>query len=97
MISIVPTQATAPALILVGVMMMASFTDINWLDLEEALPAFFASIFMGLCYSISYGIAVGFIFYTIVKVIKGKFKEISIPLWIVVVLFILNFIILATM
>ena len=97
LISIVPTQATAPALILVGVMMMASFTDINWLDLEEALPAFFASIFMGLCYSISYGIAVGFIFYTIVKVIKGKFKEISIPLWIVVVLFILNFIILATM
>src|SRR5699024_369427 len=94
LISIVPTQATAPALILVGVMMMASFTDINWLDLEEALPAFFASIFMGLCYSISYGIAVGFIFYTIVKVIKGKFKEISIPLWIVVVLFILNFIIL---
>lgn len=95
LISIVPAQATAPALILVGVMMLASFADINWLDLEEAVPAFFASIFMGLCYSISYGIAAGFIFYTIVKVIKGKTKEISPILWIVDILFILNFIILA--
>ncbi len=75
LIAIVPTQATAPALILVGVMMMASFADIKWLDMEEALPAFFASIFMGLCYSISYGIAAGFIFYTIVKVVNGKAKR----------------------
>ncbi|MEG0372862.1 MAG: NCS2 family permease [Enterococcus sp.] len=95
LIAIVPAQATAPALILVGVMMLASFADINWLDLEEAVPAFFASVFMGLCYSISYGIAAGFIFYTIVKVIKGKTKEISPILWIVDLLFILNFIILA--
>lgn len=95
LIAIVPAQATAPALILVGVMMLASFADINWLDLEEAVPAFFASVFMGLCYSISYGIAAGFIFYTIVKVIKGKTNEISPILWIVDLLFILNFIILA--
>lgn len=95
LISVVPNQATAPALILVGVMMMASFKDINWVDLEEALPAFFASVFMGLCYSISYGIAAGFIFYAIVKVAKGKAKEVSIILWIVDALFILNFLILA--
>ncbi|WP_442760235.1 NCS2 family permease [Enterococcus italicus] len=95
LISVVPSQATAPALILVGVMMMASFKDINWVDLEEALPAFFASVFMGLCYSISYGIAAGFIFYAIVKVVKGKAKEVSIILWIVDALFILNFLILA--
>lgn len=94
-ISIVPAQATAPALILVGVMMMASFKDINWIDLEEAVPAFFASIFMGLCYSISYGIAAGFIFFAIIKVVKGKAKEVSPILWIVNLLFILNFIILA--
>jgi AGZA family xanthine/uracil permease-like MFS transporter len=96
LIAIVPNQATAPALILVGVMMMASFADIKWLDMEEALPAFFASIFMGLCYSISYGIAAGFIFYTIVKVIKGKYNQVSVALWIVDILFIINFIILAT-
>ncbi|MGI6154720.1 MAG: NCS2 family permease [Enterococcus sp.] len=94
-ISVVPAQATAPALILVGVMMMASFKDINWTDLEDAVPAFFASIFMGLCYSISYGIAAGFIFFAIVKVVKGKAKEVSPILWVVNILFILNFIILA--
>lgn len=95
LIAVVPAQATAPALILVGVMMMASFADINWLDLEDAVPAFFASIFMGLCYSISYGIAAGFIFYAIVKVVKGKANEVSPVLWVVNLLFILNFIILA--
>ena len=94
-ISIVPAQATAPALILVGVMMMASFKDIDWTQLEEAVPAFFASIFMGLCYSISYGIAAGFIFFAIVKVVKGKGKEVSPVLWIVNALFILNFVIMA--
>jgi AGZA family xanthine/uracil permease-like MFS transporter len=95
LIAIVPAQATAPALILVGVMMLASFKDIEWTNLEEAVPAFFASIFMGLCYSISYGIATGFIFYAVVKVAKGKAREVSPILWIVNALFILNFIILA--
>lgn len=95
LISIVPAQATAPALILVGVMMMASFADIKWTDLEEAVPAFFASIFMGLSYSISNGIAVGFIFYALVKVVKGKANEVSPIIWVVNALFILNFVILA--
>ncbi|MEG0285087.1 MAG: NCS2 family permease [Vagococcus sp.] len=96
-VSVVPAQATAPALILVGVMMMASFKEINWADLEDAVPAFFTSIFMGLCYSISYGIAAGFIFYVIIKVVKGKTKEVSPVLWIVTGLFIINFIVLATL
>lgn len=95
LLAVVPTQATAPVLIIVGVMMVASFMDVNWTDLEEAVPAFFAAIFMGLCYSISYGIAAGFIFYTLVKVVKGKFSEISGILWVVDVLFIANFVILA--
>lgn len=95
LIAIVPAQATSPALILVGVMMLASFKDINWNDLEDAVPAFFASIFMGLCYSISYGIAVGFIMYALVKVVKGKIKEVSPILWVINLLFILNFIILS--
>ncbi|MGY3750713.1 NCS2 family permease [Vagococcus acidifermentans] len=94
-VGVVPAQATAPALILVGVMMMASFKDINWIDLEDAIPAFFTSIFMGLCYSISYGIAAGFIFYVIVKVVKGKTKQISPVLWAVTALFLLNFIVIA--
>ena len=94
-ISIVPSAATAPVLIIVGVMMLGSFKDINWTDLEEAIPAFFASIFMGLAYSISYGIAAGFIFFAITKVVTGKAKEVSPIIWVVNFLFILNFIILA--
>lgn len=92
---IVPTQATAPALIAVGVMMMASFKDINWHELEDAIPAFFASVFMGFCYSISYGIAAGFIFYCIIKIARGKAKEISPVLWVATGLFVLNFVVLA--
>lgn len=94
-ISAVPSAATAPALVAVGVMMMSSFKDIDWSDFDEALPAFFAGIFMALCYSISYGIAAGFIFYVIVKICKGKIKEINPILWVCTGLFILNFILLA--
>lgn len=95
LISIIPTQATAPVLIIVGIMMLSSFNSIKWGDLEEAIPAFFAAIFMAFCYSISYGIAAGFIFYCIVKLFKGKAKEIHPILWVSTILFILNFIILA--
>jgi AGZA family xanthine/uracil permease-like MFS transporter len=94
-IGIVPAQATAPALIAVGVMMLSSFADVKWTDLEDAIPAFFAAIFMGFCYSISYGIAGGFIFYCIVKIVKGKTKEISPVIWVATALFIANFVILA--
>jgi len=95
LVAIVPTQATSASLILVGVMMMSSLLEINWDNLEEAIPAFFASIFMGLSYSISYGIAAGFIFYVIVKVAKGKTKDIHPVLWVSTGLFVLNFLIMA--
>ncbi len=92
---IVPAAATAPALIVVGIMMLASFKEILWDNLEVAIPAFFAGIFMAFCYSISYGIATGFIFYCIVKIFTGKFKEIHPILLVSTLLFIANFIILA--
>ena len=94
-LGIVPSQATAPALIIVGVMMLSAFADIKWTELEEAVPAFFAGIFMAMCYSISYGIAAGFIFYCIVKCIKGQAKEIHPILWVSTALFIVNFVVLA--
>ena len=93
--SAVPFAATAPALVSVGIMMVSSFKDIEWNNLDEAIPAFFAGIFMALCYSISYGIAAGFIFYCIVKVCKGKAKEVHPILWVCTGLFILNFVLLA--
>lgn len=92
---IVPSAATSPVLIIVGVMMMSSFTKINWEDLEEAIPAFFASVFMGFGYSISYGIAAGFIFYCIIKACKGKFNEVHPILFVSTLLFVINFIVLA--
>jgi len=94
-VSAIPAAATAPALVMVGIMMLASFRDIDWTDLSEAVPAFFAGVFMALCYSISYGIAFGFFFYCIVKVFTGKSKEIHPILWVSTALFILNFVILA--
>lgn len=94
-VGIVPAGATAPAMILVGVMMMASFKNIHWSDFEEALPAFFTSIFMALIFNISYGMAAGFVFYCLVKCVKGKRKEIHPILWVVTGLFLLNFIVLS--
>lgn len=94
-ISAIPFAATAPALVVVGVMMASSLKEIEWTDFEEAVPAFFAAIFMGLCYSISYGIGTGFITYCIVKIAKGKIKDIHPILMIATILFILNFVLLA--
>lgn len=94
-VSAIPSAATAPALVIVGCMMVSSFTEINWNDLEEAVPAFFAGMFMALCYSISYGIATAFIFYCIVKIIKKQAKEIHPIIAVVAILFIINFILLA--
>ena len=94
-VSMVPSAATAPVLVMVGVLMISSFKDIEWTDINEAIPAFFASIFMCLTYSISYGIAAGFIFYCVVKICKGKTKEIHPLLWVCTGLFILNFVLLS--
>ena len=94
-LGIVPAQATAPALIIVGIMMLSSFKSIKWSELEEAVPAFFAAIFMAFCYSISYGIAFGFIFYCLIKCMCGKAKDIHPILWVSTILFILNFVLLA--
>ena len=91
----VPAIATAPALIIVGIMMLGAFKNIDWEDFAEAVPAFFAGIFMAFCYSISYGIAAGFLFYCITKVVKKETKSIHPILWVATGLFILNFVVLS--
>ena len=75
--------------------MMSSFADVKWNDMAEAIPAFFAGVFMALCYSISYGIAAAFIFYCIVKIVKKEIKQTHPILWISTILFILNFVLQA--
>ena len=94
-VGIVPSAATAPALIVVGIMMLASFKEISWDQLEEAVPAFFAGVLMALAYSISTGIALGFIFYIIVKVSRQKAKEIHPVLWVTSALFVVYFVFMA--
>jgi AGZA family xanthine/uracil permease-like MFS transporter len=94
LIGIVPTQATSAILIIVGMMMLSSLKNIDWSDLAEAIPAFFASVFMGLAYSISYGIAFGFITYILTKIFTGKVKEVKVVVWVVAILFAINFAVL---
>ena len=96
-VSAIPFAATAPALVVVGIMMLSAFREIQWDDFSEAVPAFFAGIFMALCYSISYGIAAGFVFYCITKVCKKQAKEVHPILWVATVLFVLNFVLLANL
>ena len=93
-VSAIPFAATAPALVVVGIMMISAFKEIQCNDFSEAVPAFFTGIFMALCYSISYGIAAGFIFYCITKICKKQAKNVHPILWIVTALFILNFVLL---
>lgn len=94
-VSAVPSAATAPALVIVGIMMLSSFAEIKWEDFSEAIPAFFAGIFMALSYSISTGIGTAFIFYCLVKICTKKAKEIHPILAVTTMLFILNFILQA--
>ena len=80
---LIPAEATAPALVIVGVLMVGSVTKINFEDFTEALPAFLTIVFMPLAYSIADGIAFGFIAYPVVKVVAGRWKEVH---WLVYVL-----------
>ncbi len=88
----IPSAATAPALIIVGVMMMPSIKRIHWDDYCKAIPAFVTIIMMPLCYSISDGILLGVISYVACHAVAGRFKDISITMWILAALFICKYI-----
>ena len=89
---VVPSAATAPALIIVGVLMLKGATGVNWNDFEEACPAFLIIAMMPFAYSISDGIGFGFISYSIIKVARGKAKEVPVLVYIISILFILKYI-----
>ena len=90
----IPSFATAPALIVVGYLMLTSVTKIDFNDMTEAIPCFIAIIAMPFMYSISEGISMGVISYVVINVITGKAKEkkISLLMYILAVLFILKYI-----
>lgn len=88
----VPGAATAPALIVVGILMAESLSKIEWSDLEIGIPAFFTVAFMPFTYNITNGIAAGFIFYCIAKIFNKKAKDVHPILYIVTALFIISYI-----
>ncbi|HCE57431.1 MAG TPA: guanine permease [Prolixibacteraceae bacterium] len=87
----IPGAATAPALILVGAMMMTPVKNIDFDDFTESIPAFLTIVMMPLTYSISEGILFGVLSFVILKVLTGKFKDISIVTIILAILFLLKF------
>ena len=84
--TMIPAQATAPALILVGLFMMSPIREIDFSDYTEAIPAFLTIVMMPFAYSIAQGIVFGMVSYVILKVLSGKFKDVSILMYILGIL-----------
>ncbi len=89
---LVPAYATAGALVFVGILMASSLIEVKWDDLTEATPAFITAAMMPFTYSITEGIAFGFISYCIMKVGTGRWQEVNAPVWVVSALFLIKFI-----
>lgn len=88
---LIPSEATAPALVIVGVLMVGGVMKIDFDDFTEALPAFLTIIFMPLAYSIADGIAFGFIAYPVVKLVAGKWKEVHWLVYLLAVVALIHF------
>jgi AGZA family xanthine/uracil permease-like MFS transporter len=93
----VPGWAAAPALIIVGVLMAVPLKDIDWDNLMDAIPAFLTAVTMAIFYSISTGIAIGFIVYCLLKLFSSKAREIHPVMLVITLLFLVNFAITAVM
>ena len=90
-INIIPAQATAPALIFVGILMLSNIKDVDFSSMDNALPAFCTIVFMPFTYSIANGIAFGLITYTLIKLFTGKVKDVKLLCAIVAVIFIIRY------
>ncbi len=90
----IPGAATGPVLFIVGVMMASPVKDIDWSDYSEAIPAFVTMLLMPLAYSISDGIMLGMITYTVLNALAGKLKKVSVMMWILAALFILRYVLI---
>lgn len=88
--TMIPSAATAPALITVGLFMMSPIKEIEFEDPTDGIPAFLTIIMMPLAYSIAEGIVFGMISYVVLKAITGKFKDISLTMWILGILFLIR-------
>jgi AGZA family xanthine/uracil permease-like MFS transporter len=91
--SVIPAQATAPALIIVGFYMMSVARDIAWDDYEDAIPAFVTMLVMPFTWSITNGIGVGFVTYVVIKVLNGRARQVHWMLYLAALAFVLYFVI----
>ncbi len=91
LVAIIPNEAAVPALVLVGFLMMQQVRGIDWDDLEIALPAFLTIVLMPLTYSISAGIGAGFLAYVLIKVVRGRARDVHVLMWVVAAMFVLYF------
>lgn len=89
--AVVPAAAAAPALVLVGALMMTQSKNVPWNDLDLAVPAFLTIALMPFTYSITNGVGAGVIVYTLIKAVRGRFSEIPWLLWIVSLVFLAYF------
>ncbi|MBQ0115074.1 MAG: NCS2 family permease [Bacteroidales bacterium] len=90
----IPGAATAPALIIVGMMMMQPIVNIDWTDHTEALPAFITIVMMPLAYSISDGLLLGVIAYVVINAVAGRFSKLTPTMWILAVLSVMKYLFL---
>lgn len=95
LLSGIPSVATAPALLIVGVLMMGGVRYVRWEDPAESIPAFLTILIMPLSFSIAEGLAAGLITYPLLKAFQGKGEETSIATWVLAVVFVLKFVLLA--
>ena len=91
LVSVIPSEAAVPALVLVGFLMMQQVKGIDWDDLEIAIPAFLTIVLMPFTYSITVGIGAGFLAYVLIKLVLGKVAQIHPLLWVISAMFILYF------
>ena len=92
--AMIPGYATAGAIFYVAVLMMGTLKDVKWHDLTEAAPVVVVLLFTPLTYSVADGIALGFITYTAIKVVAGKFSDVSIPVWLLTAVLLIKIIFL---
>jgi len=88
---LIPAEATAPVLILVGFLMAGLIKGIDFDDFEEGFPALLTIVLMPLTFSITVGIGAGFVMYTIIKIIKGKMREVHPLMWVIAIAFLIYF------
>lgn len=93
LVAVVPYEAATPALVVVGFLMMTQVSGISWDDVDIALPAFLTIVLMPFAYSITVGIGAGFLTFVLLKVVRGRAREVHPLLWVVAALFVVYFVI----